>query len=224
MMNAPTDGVVAAAPWPRRLLRPVLQRLHAPVYRHRLQELVRLIRPHLHEGDRLLDVGCGGGALGRALLDDSGCPRGLRVRGLERARRGDELIEIDGYDGGPIPYADRAFDVVILADVLHHEADPHTLIAECARVSRRLLVIKDHRVGTLGSRARVALMDWAANEPHGVPCLYRYNTLQEWRAWHARHGLEVEQELVSMRLYPPGYNAIFGGRLQYMAVLRVDRS
>jgi SAM-dependent methyltransferase len=199
----------------------VLQRLHAPVYQRRLRELVGRIHPHLREGDQVLDVGCGAGALGRALLDDPGAPRGLRVRGLERARRDAELIEVDGYAGGAIPYRDRAFDVVILADVLHHEADPHTLIAECRRVSRRLLVIKDHRIDAPGSRARVALMDWAANEPHGVPCLYRYNTLREWRAWHARHGLEVEHELESMQLYPPGYNAIFGGRLQYMAVLRV---
>lgn len=136
-------------------------------------------------------------------------------------RRGNELIEVDAYAGGAIAHPDRSFDIVILADVLHHEADPHRLIEQCRRVSRRLLVIKDHRVGAVGSQPRVALMDWAANAPHGVPCLYRYNTLAEWRAWHTRHGLAIEQEMVSMRLYPPGYNALFGGPLQYMAVLRV---
>lgn len=195
--------------------------MHRPVYRRRLATLVEHILPHLREGDRVLDVGCGHGALGRALLDDQRCPRGVVVRGLERARRGNELIEVDAYDGGAIPHADASFDVVILADVLHHERDPHTLLAQCRRVSRRLIIVKDHRLGAPAAWPRVALMDWAANAPHGVPCLYRYNTLREWRAWHARHDLRMEHEVVSLRLYPPGYNALFGGRLQYMAVLRV---
>ena len=59
--------------------------------------------------------------------------------------------------------------------------------------------------------------------PYNVPCLYRYNTLQQWGEWRRRHHLLVERELPSMRLYPPIVNLLFGGRLQYMAVLRVER-
>ena len=200
----------------------LMKRLHAPVYAARLRELVRQIVPHLREGDRVLDVGCGYGAFGRAILDADGCPPGIDVRGLERVKRGDELIEVDAYDGTAIPYEDEAFDVVILADVLHHEADPARLIADCARISRRLLVIKDHqRRGPL-AWPRIALIDWAANAPYGVPCLYRYNTPAEWTASHEQHGFTVETELTSMRLYPPLVNLVFGRRLQYMAFLRVN--
>ena len=63
-------------------------------------------------------------------------------------------------------------------------------------------------------------MDWAANAPHGVPCLYRYHTPGEWHEMHRRHNLHVEREVSSMRLYPPMYNWFFGNRLQYFAVLR----
>ena len=199
----------------------LMKRLHGPVYEARLRELVGRIVPHLRAGDRVLDVGCGGGALGRALMDAPGRPPGVEVEGLERARRGDEAIPVTAYDGGVIPFEAGAFDVVLLADVLHHEADPDRLIVECARVARRLLIIKDHKVEGPLAWPRISLMDWAANAPHGVRCLYRYNTREGWAESHRRHGLEVEAEATSLRLYPAPYRWIFGGRLQYLAVLRV---
>src|SRR3954454_10420122 len=107
----------------------LMKRMHAPVYASRLAELVRRITPHLRKGDRVLDVGCGFGTLGRAIMDSPLCPEGVDVRGLERVKRGGEAIAVDAYDGVTIPYADGSFDVVILADVLHHEADPHRLIS-----------------------------------------------------------------------------------------------
>jgi hypothetical protein len=105
--------------------------------------------------------------------------------------------------------------------VLHHENEPHGLIDECVRVASRLLVLKDHKVDGPLAQQRVSLIDWAANAPYAVPCLYRYNTLGQWREWHGRHGLTVEREAVSMRLYPPVVNVLFGRRLQYFAVLKV---
>jgi SAM-dependent methyltransferase len=199
----------------------LMKRLHGPVYASRLAELVRRITPHLRENDQVLDVGCGYGTLGRAIMDGPTCPKGVQVRGLERVKRGGEAIPVDAYDGVTIPHPDRSFDVVMLADVLHHESDPHRLIGECVRVSRRLLIIKDHQVKGPLAQQRISLMDWAANAPYGVPCLYRYNSPAEWDAWRQRHALRPEEELRSMRLYPLPYSLIFTPALQYMGVFRV---
>jgi ubiquinone/menaquinone biosynthesis C-methylase UbiE len=207
-------------------LKGLMTAMHGPVYKARLAELVRRIRPHLHEGDRVLDVGCGQGTLGRALMDAPG--PAVTVEGLERRPRDGEPIRViayEGLEGGKsIPLPDNSFDVVILADVLHHERDPDRLIAECARIARRLLIIKDHQVKGPLAQQRIAFMDWAANAPYGVPCLYRYNTPDQWRDLRERHGLGVRQELNSMRLYPFGWNLVFGRRLQYLGVLEVHRS
>ena len=141
--------------------------------------------------------------------------------GLEQVVREGSLIPVTGYDGGTLPYEDGSFDVVILADVLHHEENPDRLIAESVRVAKRLLIIKDHKLDGFLAQPRIAIIDWAANAPYGVPCRYEYNTLDQWRSVHERHGLRPDEELTSMRLYPPLVNLLFGRRLHYLAVLRV---
>jgi len=204
---------------PANPINKLMHAMHRPVYESRLRELVRRITPHLHEGDSVLDVGCGVGTLGQALLDAPDRVAGLEVRGLERVKRGGEPIEVLEYDGGDIPLEDNSCDVVILADVLHHEPDFDRLLGECVRVSSRLIIIKDHVIAGPMAQRRISLIDWAANAPYGVPCLYRYNTPGEWRAIHARFGLEPIEELTSMQLYPPIVNLLFGRRLQYFAAL-----
>lgn len=203
----------------------IMRAMHRPIYQRRLRVLVQHIVSHLHADDHVLDVGCGFGELGRAILDHPECPDRVHLRGLERVRRGDELIDVTAYDDQAdtrcMPFEDNSHDVVIVADVLHHEPDPSRLLAECVRVSRRLVIIKDHQVKGPLAQQRISLIDWAANAPYGVPCLYRYNTPTQWADVPATFGLEPVEVLSSMRLYPPLVNLLFGGSLQYMAVMKV---
>jgi len=199
----------------------IMSAMHRPIYNARLKELVRTITPHIQAGDKILDVGCGNGTLGRALLDHPGCPAEVEVEGLERVVRGGEPITVHAYDGGKMPFPDQSYDMVIVADVLHHEPKPDDLLAECARVSRRLVIVKDHQVQGVFAQQRIAFMDWAANAPYGVPCLYQYNTPNGWTEALARHGLDPVERLDGMRLYPPVVNTIFGGKLQFLSVARV---
>lgn len=201
------------------MISPVFKLLHGPVYRKRIKVLSTAILPHLQSGDRVLDVGCGFGALGRALMDHPQSPEGLEVTGLERAKRGGEAIPVEAYDGVKFPFEDDTYDAVILADVLHHEQDPDRLLSEASRVARRLVIIKDHKPDGVFAQRRISLMDWAANTAYGVPCLYRYNTLAQWRESHARQGLSVVCEHEKMRLYPWPYGWFFTPALQYLAVL-----
>lgn len=200
----------------------ILRRLHAPIYGWRVQGILQEIMPHLCSGDRILDVGCGRGIIGHAIMNSPFCPPQLEITGLERERRGRELTPVKYYDGRRIPYADDDFDVVLLVDVLHHEDNPHRLIRECARVAQRVLIIKDHKKDGFFAQQRIALLDWASNMPYGVRCLFRYNTGGDWRSWYERHGLIVEREMNGMKLYPMLLDFFFGGNIQYLAVLRTD--
>jgi len=200
----------------------LMKAMHGPVYRRRLEVLSTMIAERLREGDRVLDVGCGGGTLGAAILAHPKCPARVTIRGLERVARGGEPIEVIPYDGVRMPLEDRSVDVVIVADVLHHDREPDRLLAEVHRVCRGHLFFKDHQIcGLLGYR-RICLIDWAANAPYGVPCLYRYHRPGEWADRWRTAGFVPEHEWRSIDLYPAGFNLLFGRRLQYAAWLRVD--
>lgn len=194
-----------------------MQALHAPIYKHRQRVLVELIGQHLRPGSRILDVGCGFGQLGKAIMESLST---IKVEGLERIKRNYELIPIHLYDGTRLPWPDHTFDVVILADVLHHELSPDYLLSECVRVSRNFTIIKDHlREGPL-ARLRICLLDWAANAPYQIPCLYRYNNLKEWHAMFKRVGVCLKEERISLDIYPPIVNELLGKNLHYFAVLQ----
>jgi len=94
-------------------------------------------RPELRElvpreARRVLDVGCGAGALGAALREE----RGIEVMGLElspdaaaRAReRLDAVVVADLDDLDDLPFDRGSFDAMVFGDVLEHLRDPHRLL------------------------------------------------------------------------------------------------
>jgi SAM-dependent methyltransferase len=202
------------------VLKAILRSIHEPIYRKRVDVVSELIVSQLETNDTVLDIGCGSGRLGAAVLEHRNCPAGISYRGLEKVRRGGEPIEVIEHVTRPLPFEDRKFDVVILADVLHHEEQESSLIAEAVRVCRRLLIVKDHKPEGLFGFWRVCFLDWAANNPHEVKCLYRYHTREEWLGIFEEHRLAPIVEQTSIDLYPPLMNLIFGKRLQYFAALR----
>jgi SAM-dependent methyltransferase len=199
------------------LAKHLMRSLHAPVYAHREEVLVGLIGSQLRPGFRVLDVGCGFGHLGRAIMRQY---PDVTVEGVERVKRpGEELIPVHAYDGPRLPWNEGAFDLVIVADVLHHDLDPHRLLGECIRISNRLVLVKDHlREGFL-AQPRIALLDWAANVGYGVPCTFRYNNLAQWRSAFRQFPVKLAAERASIDIYPPVVNTVFGGGLHYFAVL-----
>ena len=195
-----------------------MQKLHEPIYEKRLEVLTGLVVEELQENDQVLDVGCGGGLLGDSITKASNIPSGVRVQGAEKFPRGDEPITVTKFDGDRLPFDDNSFDVSILADVLHHEQNPQNLLRECARVSRKRVLIKDHKPSGFLGQQRICFMDWAANHPYGVECLYTYPLLGEWHQLFQEVGLKLLNELTSINLYPQPFNSIFGKDLQYWSV------
>lgn len=90
----------------------------------------------LPPGGRLLDVGCGTGALVLAAHD-----AGLEAIGVEpdpeMARLAGSLLgsEVVGAGLPELPYADDGFDVVVASFVLNHVDDPRAGARELARVA-----------------------------------------------------------------------------------------
>ncbi|HEX3780386.1 MAG TPA: class I SAM-dependent methyltransferase [Pseudonocardiaceae bacterium] len=104
-------------------------------------------------GRRILDAGCGAGAVSVALRE-----RGAVVAGFDRSAKMVELARQRlgaGTDlrvadiAGPLPYPDGAFDDVVASLVLHYLADWTAPLAELRRVLKpggRLIVVVNHPI------------------------------------------------------------------------------
>lgn len=94
-------------------------------------------------GARVLDLGCGDGALLDYLQRERGCSGyGIEIDDanvLACARRGVNVIQLN-LEEGLAMFADHSFDVVLQIDTLQHLHNAETMLRETARVGRSGIV------------------------------------------------------------------------------------
>jgi methionine biosynthesis protein MetW len=102
---------------------------------HTLRALANLVP----EGSRVLDLGCGDGALLDHLQRERGCTGyGVELNDanvLACARRGVQVLQLN-LDQGLHMFEDASFDVVLQIDTLQHLRNAETMLNETARVGR----------------------------------------------------------------------------------------
>jgi SAM-dependent methyltransferase len=123
------------------------------------------------------------------------------------------------FDGARLPFGDGEFDVAMAIDVFHHAADPDTLLAEMKRVSRGVIVIKDHLLHGAASRLMLRAMDWVGNFRHGVRLPFSYFTETEWRRMWDSRGLRPVSMARHLHLYPFPLSPVFDAELHFLAAL-----
>ena len=176
------------------------------------EHLAALIPAHA----RVLDVGCGDGRLSNLVARQR---PDIELRGVEVLLRDAPAIPIEPYDGKELPFADAAFDAVMLVDVLHHTDDPAAVLREAQRVASRAIIIKDHLCEGWMARPTLRFMDRVGNRRYGVSLPYNYLTLRQWHAAFAELGLCIEQWHTELNLYPWPARMVFERSLHFAARL-----
>ncbi|MDO9485587.1 MAG: methyltransferase domain-containing protein [Actinomycetota bacterium] len=127
--------------------------------------------PHLHAGDRVLDVGCGPGSI---TLDFAELVAPGKVIGLEQsqtavaaAREAAAAAESKASfvvgDVYALEFADSSFDVVHAHQVLQHLSDPSAALREMSRVCRPggIVAVRDADYSAMSwYPASVGLSEW----------------------------------------------------------------
>lgn len=153
--------------------------------RGRADNVVSQIAPYLDPSQRIIDIGAGTCSVCELLTE-----RGYDVTPVDV----EDLSFIDGlaprlYDGARLPFADDEFDVALLLTVLHHAHRPEQVLAEAARVARRVIVMEDVYQATtqrllLSTLDSVLNLDFAAHPRN-------YRTEQGWLELFEARGLTV---------------------------------
>ena len=104
-----------------------------------MEALARLV-PH---GSRVLDLGCGNGAMLSYLQRERGCTGyGVEIDDanvLACVQRGVDVIQLN-LDEGLAMFDDNSFDVVLQIDTLQHLRNAEVMLRETARIGRQGIV------------------------------------------------------------------------------------
>ena len=157
-----------------------------PYYRLQVTDYIGRLLPEPASGDTLkvIDVGSGDGYLGAVLQTFRPGTRvvGVETQVRELTRPGFEPVVFDGLH---LPFPDRAFDVAILSNVLHHADDQAALFAETCRVTRQRVVIKDHLAASSLDHWKLAVLDILGNRRFGADTQGDYLDRAGWNALFA---------------------------------------
>jgi ubiquinone/menaquinone biosynthesis C-methylase UbiE len=141
-------------------------------HRGKLIMIDQLIRPHLHAGSQLLEIGCGAGNLLLQATSRGSYPVALdlsmqalkfvRSR-LEEAQSGEEAP--GGFAciqalGEALPLGDESFDCILMSEVIEHLEAPQNSVCEAVRIlssGGRLLIT------TPNYRSFWPLMEWTVD-------------------------------------------------------------
>ena len=159
-----------------------------------------VIAANVPPGSRVLDVGCGDGALMAALRD----ARGIDARGLEIdaanvaecVARGLSVLQGDA-DTDLADYPDKAFDYAILSQTLQTTMRPDLVLDQLLRIGRKAFVSFPNFAHW---RVRLSLL-WGGRMPvtrllpvawYETPNIHHV-TIDDFRALLTARGVKVEQ-------------------------------
>ena len=187
----------------------ILQKIHGKahdkvVFGRRIKVLANSIAEFLPPNAKVLDIGCGSGTLAKAVM---ALRPDVSFEGIDVLVRPNTDIPVKEFDGETIPYGDKAFDIALFVDVLHHTDAPERLIGEAKRVAKAGVVIKDHFRDGLFADTTLRFMP------------YNYLSGAEWQGIWSNRGLKVDRMVDRLGLYPLPFGWLFDRRLHFVAHL-----
>jgi ubiquinone/menaquinone biosynthesis C-methylase UbiE len=196
------------------------------------------LRPHLHPGQRILDVGCGPGTITHEFAAIAGATG--YVIGIDSAPEVVELARQATYDGAAaaaptefqvgnaegLGFPDHDFDVVHAHQVLQHLGDPVKALQEMARVVRPggIIAVRDADYDAMTWYPQPAGMTKWLSTHQAVARLNgaEPNAGRRLRAWAHEAGLSDTTSMASVWCFATENDRQWWGGLQADRIMHSD--
>jgi len=165
------------------------------------------IKGFVHEGNRVLDVGCGNGQFGESIAKEYKAV----VSGVDVVDYAAADIPIHTYDGYSLPFEDDSFDVIIMAFMLHHVKHQDKIFKEVVRCSKSTIIIMEDIYFSPWQRLFVVWNDFHSNiltgfvkivkglegkELLGMPMPFTFRSVKGWHKFFHKYSLNIESTAV----------------------------
>ncbi len=186
------------------------------VHGRRVRITAQLLAEQIPANANVLDVGCGDGSIASQIAR---LRQDVRIRGVEIMPRAGCKVQCDAFDGFHLPFNDDSFDVCMMVDVLHHTKDVTVLLREASRVSKSIVLLRDHLSENALDHLTLKALDWAGNRPHGVKLTYNYQGRAQWERAFTASGLTATNWSNKASTYLPPISWVAGRNLHFIAIL-----
>ena len=155
------------------------------IERRRAERILEQIEPFLKDATSIVDIGAGPCVISEVLMARSYDIVPIDIQDNSFS----DMVSAILYDGRRIPFKDDLFDVSLLLQVLHHTANPGTMLEEAGRISGRIIVLEDVFTNLIG-RYTTYMADSLLNfEFRGHPHSNKQDC--EWQKLFAQLGLRL---------------------------------
>lgn len=158
------------------------------MYDDRANQIAPRILPFISSKDKILDLGCGTGALSKTLKKNG--RKNITLVDVDYNEMCD-LYPVTIYDGYKLPFKNKQFDKTLLITVLHHCSDAETVLDEAARMTKGRIIVMEDIFTDLPSRLITLIGDCLVNWEIHSP--FRNHTKEGWIKIFKEKGFKVEK-------------------------------